>query len=86
MQMKGWGTHSWGGARPEDGRGTARGGTTTASSACNTVAMKNAGAVSEFDAALLGLSQRTQQASVTNPCTVLTMCHPLVMSALSWVM
>lgn len=84
MQMKGWDTQSWGGAWQRHGRGMAeawrRGG-----SASNTVAMKNAGAISEFEAALLGLSQRTQQDSITNPCTGLTMCHPLVMSALPWV-
>lgn len=54
MQMKGRGTHSWRGARW-------RGGSVIGSSACNTDAMKNARAVSEFEAALLGLSQRTKQ-------------------------
>lgn len=41
-----------------------RGGNTTGSSACTTVAMKHPGAVSEFEAALLDLSHRTQKASV----------------------
>lgn len=55
-----------------------RGGNTTGSSACTTVVMKHPGAVSEFEAALLDLSHRTQKASVAT-CT----CYLLVTRGLS---